>query len=67
MRLLTEEEEDVHLDEGKRSEEDIFSIDYDVWIDEKSGDILVNNSELKNTDKKRLWAFFSAFQGFNMV
>jgi uncharacterized membrane protein len=41
MRLLTEEEEDVHLDEGKRSEEDIFSIDYDVWIDEKSGDILV--------------------------
>lgn len=39
MRLLTEEEEDVHLDEGKKSEEDIFSIDYDVWIDEKSSDI----------------------------
>lgn len=39
MRLLTEEEEDVHLDEGRQSEESIFSIDYDVWIDDKSGDI----------------------------
>jgi hypothetical protein len=41
MRLLTEEEEDVHLDEGKQSEENIFSIDYDVWMDEKSGDISI--------------------------
>ncbi len=41
MRLLTEEEEDVHLDEGRQSEEDIFSIDYDVWIDDKSGDIQI--------------------------
>lgn len=41
MRLLTEEEEDVHLDEGKRTEESIFSIDYDVWIDDKTGDIHV--------------------------
>jgi len=39
MRLLTEEEEDVHLDEGKRTEESIFSIDYDVWVDDKTGDI----------------------------
>jgi len=37
MRLLTEEEEDVHLDEGMIAEEDVFSIDYDVWIDEESG------------------------------
>ena len=41
MRLLSEEEEDVHLDAGSQSEEDIFSIDYDVWIDEKSGDIQI--------------------------
>ncbi len=41
MRLLTEEEEDVHLDEGRQSEEGIFSIDYDVWIDDKSGDIQI--------------------------
>ena len=41
MRLLSEEEEDVHLDAGKQSEESIFSIDYDVWMDEKSGDIQI--------------------------
>lgn len=38
MKLLTEEEEDVHLDLGMQAEENIFSIDYDVWIDEKSGE-----------------------------
>lgn len=41
MRLLSEEEEDVHLDMGKQAEESIFSIDYDVWIDEKTGDIKI--------------------------
>jgi len=41
MRLLSEEEEDVHLDEGRQAEESIFSIDYDVWIDEKTGDIKI--------------------------
>lgn len=33
MKLLSEEEEDVYLDEGKQAEEDVFSVDYDVWID----------------------------------
>ncbi len=37
MRLLSEEEEDVYLDEGMQAEEDTFSVDYDVWIDEESG------------------------------
>ena len=37
MKLLSEEEEDVYLDEGMQAEEDVFSIDYDVWIDEESG------------------------------
>lgn len=37
MKLLSEEEEDVHLDEGMQAEEDVFSVDYDVWIDEESG------------------------------
>lgn len=41
MRLLAEHEEDVHLDEGMRAEEDVFSVDYDVWLDEESGDVLV--------------------------
>jgi len=37
MKLLSEEEEDVYLDEGMQAEENIFSVDYDVWIDEDSG------------------------------
>jgi hypothetical protein len=41
MRLLGEEEEDVHLEQGMQAEENIFSIDYDVWIDEKSGDVKI--------------------------
>jgi hypothetical protein len=41
MRLLSEEEEDVHLDEGMIAEENVFSIDYDVWIDEKTGDVKI--------------------------
>lgn len=41
MRLLTEEEEDVHLDEGMQAEEDVFSVDYDVWVDEESGEVKI--------------------------
>jgi hypothetical protein len=41
MRLLAEHEEDVHLDEGMRAEEDVFSVDYDVWFDEQSNDVVV--------------------------
>lgn len=37
MKLLSEEEEDVYLDEGMQAEENIFSVDYDVWIDEENG------------------------------
>ena len=36
MKLLTEDEEDVYLDEGMQAEENVFSIDYDVWIDEET-------------------------------
>jgi len=41
MRLLSEEEEDVHLEEGMKAEENAFSIDYDVWIDDSSGEIKI--------------------------
>jgi hypothetical protein len=41
MRLLAEHEEDVHMDPGMKAEEDVFSIDYDVWFDEASGDVLI--------------------------
>jgi hypothetical protein len=39
MRRLSEEEEDVHLDADMISEEaTVHSVDYDVWIDEKTGE-----------------------------
>jgi hypothetical protein len=41
LRLLGEEEEDVHLEEGMRAEENVFSVDYDVWLDEKTGDLQI--------------------------
>lgn len=41
MRLLSEDEEDVHLNEGMQAEENIFSIDYDVWIDETTQDLQI--------------------------
>ena len=37
MKLMSESEEDVYLDEGMQAEEDVFSIDYDVWVDEETG------------------------------
>jgi hypothetical protein len=45
MRLLSEEEEDVHLEEGMIAEEGVFSIDYDVWKDEKTADIFIEKYE----------------------
>ena len=38
MKLLSEDEEDAYLDEGMQAEEDVFSVDYDVWIDPETGD-----------------------------
>jgi hypothetical protein len=37
MKLLSEDEEDTYLDEGMQAEENVFSIDYDVWKDEETG------------------------------
>src|SRR6478609_4802240 len=41
MRLLSEDEEDVHLNLGMQAEENIFSIDYDVWIDESTAEVKI--------------------------
>ncbi|MEQ9437957.1 MAG: hypothetical protein RIG62_02875 [Cyclobacteriaceae bacterium] len=41
MKLLSEEEEDVYLDEGQQAEENIFSVDYDVWVDEASDETVI--------------------------
>jgi len=52
MKLLTEEEEDVYLDEGMQAEEDVFSVDYDVWIDEESGYTMIEKYSGKHTIKQ---------------
>ena len=41
MKLLSEEEEDVHLDEGQQAEEDVFSVDYDVWVDPITNEVKI--------------------------
>ena len=41
MKLLSEQEEDAYLDEGMQAEENLFSMDYDVWKDEETGHIKV--------------------------
>jgi hypothetical protein len=41
MRLLREDEEDIHLNEGMQAEENVFSIDYDVWVDEKTNELKI--------------------------
>lgn len=41
MKLLSEEEEDVHLDAGQQAEENVFSIDYDVWVDPSSNEVKI--------------------------
>jgi len=45
MKLLSEEEEDAYLDEGKQAEENVFSVDYDVWIEEATGDTVIERYE----------------------
>ncbi|MEO9849997.1 MAG: hypothetical protein ABJH72_24425 [Reichenbachiella sp.] len=45
MKLLSEEEEDAYLDEGMQAEEDVFSVDYDVWIDIDTGDTHIEKYE----------------------
>ena len=41
MKLLSEEEEDVHLDAGMQAEEEVFSVDYDVWVDPATNEVKI--------------------------
>lgn len=52
MKLLSEEEEDAYLDEGMQAEEDVFSVDYDVWIDTETGDTIIEKYEGRLTALK---------------
>lgn len=52
MKLLSEEEEDAYLDEGMQAEENVFSVDYDVWIDTETGDTKIEKYEGRLTALK---------------
>ncbi len=41
MRKLKESEEDYYLSQGQITEEEIGSVDYDVWVTEEEDDILI--------------------------
>jgi|GEM_PF-2059876 len=41
MRKLSEKEEDVHLDRGQQIEEQIGSVDYDVWASDQPDDVSI--------------------------
>jgi hypothetical protein len=41
MKLLSEEEEDVYLSPGMQAEEQVESLDYDVWIDSISQQVKI--------------------------
>ena len=41
MKKLSEKDEDVHLDRGQQIEEEIGSVDYDVWVSDKPDDVMV--------------------------
>lgn len=41
MHLLSKEEEDEYLESGQISEERVKSVDYDVWVSDEEGDVLI--------------------------
>ncbi|UXP33079.1 hypothetical protein N6H18_03805 [Reichenbachiella agarivorans] len=41
MRLLNEEEEDEHLSEEMMKQEEDFEFDFDVWIDDRTGETII--------------------------
>ena len=45
MKLLREHEEDVHMTPEMIAEEEEFTFDYDVWIDEESGHKIIEKYE----------------------
>lgn len=51
MRLLNEEEEDVHLTEEMIEHENIFAYDYDVWIDEITNEKIIEKYDVHHTHR----------------
>lgn len=50
MKLMTEDEEDVHLTEEQIAHEEIFAYDYDVWVDMETGDKVIEKYDTHHTN-----------------
>jgi hypothetical protein len=61
MRKLEEDEEDIHLDASQIAEEaNVHSVDYDVWLDEKTGFKKVEKYDsYKHAEKCRECGFYT--------
>lgn len=46
MKLLNEDEEDVYLTEQMQADENSLRYDYDVWLDEQSGDVQIEKYDM---------------------
>jgi hypothetical protein len=49
LKLLNEDEEDVHLTQEQIDHEEIFAYDYDVWIDDITGEKVVEKYDVHHT------------------
>ncbi|MEQ8712002.1 MAG: hypothetical protein RIC80_03240 [Cyclobacteriaceae bacterium] len=51
MKLLNEDEEDLHLTQEQIEHEEIFAFDYDVWVDEETGEKVVEKYDIHHTNQ----------------
>jgi hypothetical protein len=51
MKLLNEDEEDLHLTKEQIEHEEIYAFDYDVWIDEVTGEKIVEKYDVHHTNQ----------------
>lgn len=49
MKLLNEDEEDLHLTKEQIEHEEIFAYDYDVWVDETTGEKIIEKYDVHHT------------------
>jgi hypothetical protein len=49
MKLLNEDEEDVHLTKEQIEHEEIYAFDYDVWVDEETGEKVIEKYDVHHT------------------
>ena len=51
MTLMNEDEEDLHLTQEQIEHEEIFAYDYDVWIDDATGEKVIEKYDIHHTNQ----------------